>query len=203
MIKLLRTFILHIIPPSGWKPAIIFMLGILCGLLVFLVYISKAPSYLSDNPKTCINCHIMVPQYATWSHSAHGRETHCNDCHIPHNNIFNTYYFKATDGLRHAAIFTLRGEAQVIKIGDDGKKAVQMNCIRCHEYLVTDSRTLAYTRSFHQYRKDHYCWECHRETPHGRVSSLSATPNARAPLPSSPVPDWLKKLIINEKQKIQ
>ena len=43
--------------------------------------------------------------------------------------------------------------------------------------------------------KERYCWECHRETPHGRVNSLSAVPNAQAPLLKSPVPDWMNKLI--------
>jgi cytochrome c nitrite reductase small subunit len=43
--------------------------------------------------------------------------------------------------------------------------------------------------------KERLCWECHRETPHGRVNSLSSVPYARVPLPESPVPDWIKKHI--------
>ena len=41
----------------------------------------------------------MTPQYATWSHSTHREHAHCNDCHVPHNNILNKYYFKAKDGM--------------------------------------------------------------------------------------------------------
>ena len=181
-------------PPGQWKLPVIVLAGIFAGLFLFSVYISKAPSYLSDKPETCVNCHIMAPQYATWSHSSHREKTNCNDCHVPHNNVFNKYYFKAMDGLRHATIFTLRAEPQVIFIKEAGKHAVQMNCVRCHSDLITDSKVLAYNTKTHQNRTGRYCWECHRETPHGRVNSLSSVPNARVPLPESPVPDWLRKM---------
>ena len=36
------------------------------GLFLYLVKISKALSYLSADPKACINCHVMNTQYATW-----------------------------------------------------------------------------------------------------------------------------------------
>jgi cytochrome c nitrite reductase small subunit len=45
---------------------------------------------------------------------------------------------------------------------------------------------------FHPSIEDRYCVDCHRETPHGRVNSLSSVPFARLPLLKSPVPDWLK-----------
>lgn len=182
-----------LIPPEKWRIPVIFLLGILVGLGVYILYISNAPSYISDDPKTCVNCHIMAPQYATWSHSSHREVTHCNDCHVPHNNIFNKFYFKAKDGLRHATIFTLRAEPQVIFIKEAGKNVVQNNCIRCHTELITDNKLLTKTNVYHQYREDRKCWECHREIPHGRVNSLSSVPNARVPLPESPVPDWLKQ----------
>jgi cytochrome c nitrite reductase small subunit len=44
------------------------------------------------------------------------------------------------------------------------------------------------------HRSDRYCWDCHRETPHGRVNSLSSVENARVPVPSSSVPEWIKKI---------
>lgn len=166
--------------------------GILIGILVFLFHISRASSYLSDKSETCMNCHIMAPQYATWSHSSHREETNCNDCHVPHNNVLNKYYFKAKDGLRHATIFTLRAEPQVIFIKEAGQKVVQKNCIRCHEHLITDSKMLTYGYINQCAREARQCWECHRETPHGSVNSLSSVPYARVPLPESPVPEWMK-----------
>ena len=188
-----NNLIQKITPPIKWKVPIIIVLGMFFGLGFYIIYISNAPSYLSDNPETCVNCHIMAPQYATWIHSSHRQWTSCNDCHVPHDNIFNKYYFKAKDGLRHATIFTLRNEPQVIFIKEDGKEVVQENCIRCHEHLLTDYKLLNKTKDVHTNRTDRECWDCHRETPHGRVNSLSSVPNAIVPLPESPVPEWLKK----------
>ncbi len=188
-------------PPDRWKVPVIIIIGIACGLTLFTFNIAKAPSYLSDKPETCMNCHIMAPQYATWSHSSHREATNCNDCHVPHNNIFNKYYFKAKDGLRHSSMFALRLEPQVIFIHEAGQKVVKNNCIRCHTNLLTDEKMKQRSPDFHVERKDRDCWECHRETPHGRVNSLSSVPYARVPVAGSPIPEWLRKLIQEEKKK--
>jgi cytochrome c nitrite reductase small subunit len=181
-------------PPDPWKLPVLLAFSIFTGLAIFSFYISRAPSYLTDNPEACVNCHIMAPQYATWSHSSHREKTNCNDCHVPHNNFINKYYFKAKDGLRHATIFTLRKEPQVIFIKEAGQEVVHNNCIRCHSGLLTDSKLNAYNTETHRFRMERRCWDCHRETPHGRVNSLSSVPWARVPLPSSPTPNWLKEL---------
>lgn len=187
--------IIKLFAPQGrWRLPAAIIGGIIFGLGFFIFHISNASSYLSDDPRTCVNCHVMAPQYATWSHSSHREAATCNDCHVPQDNFFNTYFFKAKDGLRHATIFTMRGEPQVIQIMEEGKEVVQNNCIRCHSNLITDSKLLAKTEEYHHFRNDRQCWECHRETPHGRVNSLSSVPNARVPLLESPVPEWLKEL---------
>lgn len=188
------------IPPDRWRLPVIITAAIFTGLGLFAFHISNAPSYLGDKPETCVNCHIMAPQYATWYHSSHREKTNCNDCHVPHNNIFNKYFFKAKDGLRHATIFTLRKEPQVIFIKDAGREVVHKNCIRCHNELITDSRLLAYNGETIWLRLDRKCWECHRETPHGRVNSLSSVPWARVPLPGSLMPEWMEYSIKKDKK---
>ena len=140
----------------------------------------------------------MAPQYATWNHSSHREVTNCNSCHVPHDNFFNTYYFKAKDGLRHATVFTLRNELQVIFIKEEGAEVVHQNCVRCHENQLMDAQHGSYIANYEAHRTDRKCWECHREVPHGRVNSLSSTPYARVPLPESPVPDWIKNLNNND-----
>ena len=180
-------------PPEKWRTPVAIMIGILVGLVCFLIYISNAVSYLSDEPETCINCHVMNPQYATWQYSSHREVATCNDCHVPHNNVFNKYYFKAKDGMRHAYMFTLRLEPQSIFIHEAGQGVVQQNCIRCHSDLVHNSKLMVQTSTYHDSFNERKCWECHRETPHGRVHSLSSVPYARVPGPESPVPDWLIK----------
>ncbi|MEN8230839.1 MAG: cytochrome c nitrite reductase small subunit, partial [Bacteroidota bacterium] len=164
-------------PADNWRLYINFLLACFVGLAAFLIHISRAPSYLSDDPKTCVNCHVMAPQYATYAHSSHREWTNCNDCHVPHHNVLSKYYFKAKDGLRHATMFTLRKEPQVIFIHEAGREVVQDNCVRCHSKLLTDSELLAKTELYQHQRMERACWECHREVPHGRVNSLSSVPN--------------------------
>lgn len=182
-------------PPEKWKFPVLIIGSVFTGILLLSVYVSNAPSYLGDNPETCVNCHIMAPQYTTWRHSSHKSVTNCNDCHVPQNNIISKYYFKAKDGLRHATVFTLRKEPQVIFIKEEGRKVVHQNCIRCHEDLIIDTRLLSYNRTMMDFRKERKCQDCHRETPHGRVNSLSSVPWANVPLPGTVVPAWLNNIL--------
>lgn len=110
------------------------MMGILVGIGIYAFYLSNAASYLSDDPATCVNCHVMAPHYTTWFHSSHREHATCNDCHVPHDNLFRHYSVKAQDGLRHAYIFTLRDEPFVIRMHEPGQDVVQQNCMRCHDH---------------------------------------------------------------------
>ena len=192
-------FLKKFIPPDNWKLPVLFLLSIFTGLFLFAFYISKAPSYLGDKPESCTICHIMAPQYATWYHSSHRENAHCNDCHVPHDNFLNKYFFKAKDGMRHAKIFTLRKEPQVIFIKEAGRKVVHDNCIRCHEELLNESRLMTMNPTTIEFRMERDCGECHHEVPHGSVNSLSSVPYARVPLPGSPVPEWLKNIMKQSK----
>jgi cytochrome c nitrite reductase small subunit len=167
-----------LVPPIQWRPVVAVLLGLFFGLTAFVLYISKVPSYLSDNPETCINCHVMNTQFNDWAHSSHRNVATCNDCHVPHNNVFSKYLFKAQDGLIHATIFTLRNEPQVFYIREAGKVAVQSNCIRCHERVVETEYLCSILPGYHNHLKDRHCLDCHCETPHSRVNGLSSTPNA-------------------------
>ena len=117
--------------PAKWRFPTVLLGGVLVGLSLFLIHISNFFSYMSDPPETCMNCHIMGPQYATWYHSSHREHATCNDCHVPQDNIANKMFFKAMDGMRHSTIFTMRTEPQSIIIKEAGARAVQKNCIRC------------------------------------------------------------------------
>lgn len=197
-----------------WKWAAILTTGVACGLGGLVAMMSEAHSYLSDRSEVCVNCHIMRPQYATWKASSHHTVATCNDCHVPHDTLVDKYRFKAEDGMRHSAIFTLHCEPQVIRIRDAGMRVVQHNCLRCHGQMVeaTAMGKLSFTPDANprpasaqsmwdivdgQLRfakhaggspapslKPHgdpsrLCIDCHRETPHGRISSLSSAPEAR------------------------
>jgi len=191
----IRGFFLKIKPPAGWLLLVNFILAILVGLFIYAFYVSNAVSYLSDAPETCINCHVMRSEYATWQHSSHREVAVCNDCHVPQDNIFSKYFFKAKDGLRHATIFTLRTEPQVIKMHEDGIRVVQANCQACHAAVNNEVGLAEYSLQDVHCDEEKLCWSCHREVPHGRIRGLSTTPNALVPLPKSPIPNWLENLI--------
>lgn len=174
-------------PPRRWNLLVLLGTGTLAGLLAMTLHISRATSYLTDDPAACVNCHIMAPQYTSWQHSSHGRFTTCNDCHVPQDPI-RKYAFKAYDGTRHAFMFTFKMEPQVIRMHPPGQWVVQNNCVRCHsDYLET---TIAHAGVDHG--EGRRCWDCHREVPHGRVNSLASAPHARVPTPEPiRMPAWL------------
>jgi len=189
-----------LLPPPNWRVPVIIVFAALLGLILLVLHIANATSYLSDNPRACINCHVMTTEYASWERSSHARVATCNDCHVPQNNFIRTYAFKASDGIRHATMFTFRLEPQVIRIKEAGINVVQENCIRCHETLVHKSHLLnEVTLEDKQHGEGKFCWDCHRETPHGRVKSLSAYPNARVPQPDPILPEWLERATSTDK----
>ncbi|MGP1580113.1 MAG: cytochrome c nitrite reductase small subunit [Wolinella sp.] len=150
------------------------------GLFVYLVNASKAFSYLSSDPKACINCHVMNPQYATWQHSSHARDVTCVECHLPTDDFIAKYVAKARDGWNHSVAFTLGTYNHSIKISEDGAKRVQKNCISCHASL--SSTLISNAEKYHDFSdpkgaSERMCWECHKSVPHGKVRSLTTTPN--------------------------
>jgi cytochrome c nitrite reductase small subunit len=86
-------------------------------------------------------------------------------------------------------------EPQVIQIKEAGKEAVQANCIRCHSNVIHPIGLRALNNRSVADQTQRYCWNCHRETPHGRVNSLSAAPYARVPQLAPVVPEWLMEFL--------
>lgn len=158
-----------------WRTVGFGIMGLFVGGCTYVATISNALNYLSDDPKACINCHVMVPEYASWQHSSHARVANCNDCHVPNDSTLRKFWFKANDGMRHSFLYTFRQEHQVINAIDESKKVIQANCVRCHSDLLQQASTPL------GHPMDRSCTDCHREVPHGRVHSLSATPNAAVP----------------------
>jgi cytochrome c nitrite reductase small subunit len=170
--------------------------GVIVGLWLYTVYISRAWSYLSDEPAVCVNCHIMGPSYQSWSRSSHAVWASCNDCHVPQDNVINHYAFKAVDGLYHAAVFTVRGEPQVIRPRDASRGVILQNCLRCHTPLVTEfvKMNVDYRQVLKGEAKA--CWDCHTQVPHTNISNTAyASWTGTVPFPDSPVPEWLENLM--------
>ncbi len=182
----------YLLPTRRVQIVALIFAGVFVGLTAYLFYMSKAYSYLSDNPAVCTNCHVMGPYYATWQHSSHKNVATCNDCHVPHTSIFAKYYFKAVDGLRHSYVFTMRKEPQRMQAIAASRAVIYDNCVRCHSQLNREFvKTGMLSKADIKQGNGTACWDCHREVPHSGKTSLSGTPNAIVPYPKTAIPDWL------------
>ncbi|MCI6549901.1 MAG: cytochrome c nitrite reductase small subunit [Prevotella sp.] len=181
------------------KVALTTVSGIAAGLLILFMYLLRMHTYIiGDDPAACINCHIMSPYYATWSHSSHGRDVTCNDCHVPNGNLAAHYAFKGVDGMKHVAYFVTHSEHQAIQAEAMSDEVIMDNCIRCHKQLNQEfvkTGRIDYMEARRGEGKA--CWDCHRNVPHMGKNALSSTPNAEMvePLPPSPVPAWLQRAL--------
>ena len=156
------------------KVALLLVGGVVVGLVGLFLYLLRFHTYLGDDPSACVNCHIMTPYYATWMHGAHARNTTCNDCHVPHDNVFRKYYFKGKDGMNHVYKFVTRQERQAIRAIDESAEVIMENCVRCHATLNTELvNTGRITYMDAKCGAGQACWDCHRDVAHGKMNSLS------------------------------
>lgn len=148
-------------------------------LFVYTVYASNMLSYLSNDPKACINCHVMNSAFASWEKSSHKNVAGCVDCHLPVDSFLAKYTSKAKDGWNHSVAFSTNSYEQSLLITEDGANRVQANCIRCH---TSTNETLRMNADKYHSGEDgslkssRKCWECHQYVPHGKGNSLIAAP---------------------------
>ncbi|MGB7346349.1 MAG: cytochrome c nitrite reductase small subunit [Pirellulaceae bacterium] len=111
------------------------LLGILFGLGTFTFGYGKGASYLSNNPETCVNCHVMQEHLDSWQHSSHHHVAVCNDCHLPHDAI-GKWVTKADNGFFHSLAFTLQNYHDPIQIKPRNARVTQSTCVSCHKDFV-------------------------------------------------------------------
>ena len=111
------------------------LVGLALGSGGFAFYYGEGLSYMSSDPKTCVNCHIMRDQYDGWSKASHHAVAGCNDCHTPHD-FFGKYWTKAENGFWHSKGFTLQDFHEPIRIRPKNSRVLQASCVHCHQDLV-------------------------------------------------------------------
>jgi cytochrome c nitrite reductase small subunit len=121
----------------GWTLALVLLTGVCLGLGGFTMYYAQGLSYLSNDPRACVNCHIMQEQYDGWQKASHHGVATCNDCHVPHD-FLGKYLSKAANGYHHSKAFTLQNFHEPIQIKPRNAAVLQENCLRCHAGLVHD-----------------------------------------------------------------
>ncbi len=124
------------------RPTFLFIVaGIVCiivGLGLFTFVYARGDSYLSDDPNTCNNCHVMREQFQAWQHSSHARFATCNDCHTPHDSPISKWLVKGINGFNHSFAFTFTTYPEVIRINRMNRDVVQANCLSCHDVAVSE-----------------------------------------------------------------
>ena len=150
------------------------------GMFAYLVHASKMFSYMSEDPKVCINCHTMNTEYATWQHSSHRERATCIECHLPQEPFVDKILAKSRDGFKHSYAMTFGTyKGRNIRISDSARQRIQANCIYCHDEMVSQmiDNSKLYMTAASKEQFDRKCWSCHRTVPHGTTRSLTTTPD--------------------------
>jgi cytochrome c nitrite reductase small subunit len=135
------------------------LVGLIIGMGSYTFIYGKGYSYISDNPKACLNCHIMQDQYNSWVSNPHGKATTCNSCHTP-ENFYMKYLVKAENGFNHAWKFTTGNFKEPIRIRQHNFNITMKSCFKCHAHLLDST--------FHQEEiiKGRSCVQCHKNVGH-------------------------------------
>ncbi|MDF2947783.1 MAG: nitrate/TMAO reductase rane-bound tetraheme cytochrome subunit [Bacillales bacterium] len=135
------------------------IMGVFLGFAILLA--GQEALHATDTGEFCSNCHVMNEVHDSYSRSAHASIT-CNECHIPQDNWFNKYTFKAKAGITDVYYNTLGKEdiPNVIHPNSGTQEVVDQNCKTCHKTTVSSIEHDAKEK----------CISCHRGTPHGKGS---------------------------------
>lgn len=146
------------------------LLGCLVGAGGFTFVTAAGTAYLSDDPKACINCHIMREQFDGWTHASHHAVATCNDCHLPQENLFRKFMVKASNGYHHSQAFTFSNFAEPIRIRPGNAVVLESNCLRCHREItaeITAHGKLGLISERTQGVDLYGCARCHADVGHG------------------------------------
>ena len=162
--------------PSNRNVAVVLavLLGLLLGMGAVTLREARALSYLSSDPRVCVNCHIMRPQFDAWQKASHHSVAACGDCHLPHD-FFGKWFTKALNGYHHSKGFTLQDFHEPIMIKPRNARVLQENCLRCHGDLVHD---LISTRDATRPGDEMRCVHCHVTVGHGDTLGLGGPEEA-------------------------
>ena len=136
------------------------VMGGIVGLGIFTFVYAQGASYLSDDPSSCVNCHVMRDQYDGWNHGSHKAVATCNDCHTPHT-FLEKYMIKGLNGWNHSVAFTTGNFPEPIQITELNHEVALENCIYCHGDMVA-----AISHEADAEPTD--CIRCHAGVGHGR-----------------------------------
>jgi len=143
------------------KTLLAILFGTLAGAGGYTFFYARGLSYLSDDPRACVNCHIMREQFDGWQKASHHAHAVCNDCHVPRGFI-GKWLTKAENGWHHSRGFTLQDFHEPVRIKPGNAAVLNANCLHCHK---------DFTREITAHRvlndEELYCVRCHNSVGHG------------------------------------
>jgi cytochrome c nitrite reductase small subunit len=140
-------------------------IGVAAGVGGYTFRYAEGLSYFKKDPKACVNCHIMRPQYDAWQKSSHHQVAVCIDCHLPEAFV-PKYLAKAENGWRHGEKFTTQQFVEPIVVQAKGRAILQANCMRCHGELAHQIAAGATAE------EQLPCIHCHSGVGHGEKAGL-------------------------------
>jgi cytochrome c nitrite reductase small subunit len=152
---------------ARWGIGLAVAVGLAAGIGAFTFRYAEGFSYFSTDPKACVNCHIMQPQYDAWQKSSHHAVAVCIDCHLPHAFV-PKYLAKAENGWRHGKKFTLQNFQEPIVVQSAGRAILQANCVQCHAALVAELAPGAHAGG----AQNLSCVHCHAGVGHGQRAGM-------------------------------
>lgn len=102
------------------------------GVGMYTFYYADGMSYFKNDPKSCMNCHVMKGHYDSWNKSSHRNVATCNSCHAPHDSL-GKFTTKAINGFNHSWAFTFNSYKDPIRIKKWNKNITLSTCISCHK----------------------------------------------------------------------
>lgn len=136
--------------------------GAITGLGGYTVHYAAGLSYLSNDPQSCVNCHVMRDHYDGWQKASHHTVATCNDCHTPHD-LVGKYFIKGENGLWHSKAFTLQDFHEPILIRSHNARVLQGTCVDCHRDMADTVLGLADVEDGGAAN----CVRCHSSVGHG------------------------------------
>ncbi len=110
--------------------------GGVVGLGVYTFNYADGASYLTNDSRVCTNCHVMQDNYNAWSKSSHHSVATCNDCHIPHDSLFEKLLTKSINGFNHSLAFTTQHFPEPIQITQRNRTIAEKSCRYCHSDIT-------------------------------------------------------------------
>lgn len=143
--------------------ATVILIGIAAGLGAWTFVYARGYSYLTDDPASCGNCHVMDEHLAAWRKSSHAAVAVCNDCHTPHGSALEKYRVKAKNGFWHSFYFTTGTFPDPIRITEPNHEVVEGACRSCHESIA---EAVDHGASSSGPGESMECTRCHRSVGH-------------------------------------